>query len=45
MVQNPFQMGYLGLQAAVDVLAKKTVQKNVDTGVMVVTKANMDKVK
>jgi ribose transport system substrate-binding protein len=45
MVQNPYQMGYLGLQAAVDILNKKTVPKKVDTGVMVVTKANMDKVK
>lgn len=45
MVQNPYQMGYLGLQAAVDVLAGKTVQKNVDTGVTVVTKANMATVK
>jgi len=45
MVQNPYQMGYLGLQAAVDVLAGKTVQKNVDTGVTVVTKDNMATVK
>jgi len=45
MVQNPYQMGYLGLQAAVDVLAGKKVQKNVDTGVTVVTKANMATVK
>lgn len=46
MVQNPYQMGYLGVQAAVDLVNGKGVaSKNVDTGVTVVTKANMDSVK
>ncbi|MDR0474503.1 MAG: ABC transporter substrate-binding protein [Treponema sp.] len=45
MVQNPYQMGYMGVQAAVDLVNGKGVAKNVDTGVTVVTKANMDTVK
>jgi ribose transport system substrate-binding protein len=45
MVQNPYQMGYLGVQAAVDLVSGKTVAKDADTGVTVVTKANADSVK
>lgn len=45
MVQNPYVMGYKGVQAAVDVLAKKPVEKLVDTGVTVAGKANMDSIK
>jgi ribose transport system substrate-binding protein len=46
MVQNPYQMGYLGVQAAVDLVTGKALaSKNVDTGVTVVTKANMNTVK
>jgi len=45
MVQNPYQMGYLGVQAAVDLVTGKSVTKDVDTGVMVVTKENMATVK
>jgi len=40
MVQNPFIMGYKGLQAGVDAYNKKPIEKNVDTGVTVATKAN-----
>ncbi|MDR1904357.1 MAG: ABC transporter substrate-binding protein [Treponema sp.] len=40
MVQNPFVMGYEGLQVGVDVYNKKTVNKQTDTGVTVATKAN-----
>jgi ribose transport system substrate-binding protein len=40
MVQNPFVMGYEGLQAGVDAYNKKPVQKQVDTGVTVANKAN-----
>jgi ribose transport system substrate-binding protein len=40
MVQNPFIMGYEGLQAGVDVYNKKAVKKQTDTGVTVATKAN-----
>jgi len=46
MVQNPYQMGYLGVQAAVDLVTGKGIaNKNIDTGVTVVTKANMNTVK
>jgi len=45
MVQNPYQMGYLGVQAAVDLINGKSVTKEIDTGVTVVTKANMNSVK
>jgi ribose transport system substrate-binding protein len=45
MVQNPYQMGYLGVQAAVDLVSGKTVNKDIDTGVTVATKANSDTIK
>jgi ribose transport system substrate-binding protein len=45
MVQNPYQMGYLGVQAAVDLVSGKPVTKDVDTGVTVATKANADSIK
>jgi ribose transport system substrate-binding protein len=44
MVQNPYQMGYLGVQAAVDLVSGKTVTKDVDTGVIVATSANADSI-
>jgi ribose transport system substrate-binding protein len=45
MVQNPYQMGYLGVQAAVDLVSGKTVAKDVDTGVTVATQANANSIK
>jgi ribose transport system substrate-binding protein len=45
MVQNPYQMGYLGVQAAVDLVSGKTVTKDVDTGVTVATQANANSIK
>ncbi|MDR2052506.1 MAG: ABC transporter substrate-binding protein [Treponema sp.] len=45
MVQNPYEMGYQGLQAGVDLLAGKQVQRNVDTGVTVAGKANLNSIK
>jgi ribose transport system substrate-binding protein len=45
MVQNPYQMGYLGVQAAVDAYNGKPVQKAVDTGVTVATIENKDSIK
>ena len=42
VVQNPFQMGYRGVKAAIDHLNGKTVPKRIDTGVTVVTLANFD---
>jgi ribose transport system substrate-binding protein len=41
IVQNPFQMGYQGVQAALKVKRGEPVEKRIDTGVAVVTKANM----
>lgn len=40
--QDPFQMGYLGVKAAVDVVEGKPVEKRVDTGVTMVTPENLD---
>jgi len=42
VVQNPFNMGYLGVRTMVDSLLGKTVEKRIDTGVMLVTKENME---
>ena len=41
VVQNPFNMGYLGVRTMVDSLLGKPVQPKIDTGVMLVTKENM----
>ena len=41
VVQNPFNMGYLGVKTMVDNLLGRTVDKKIDTGVMLVTKDNM----
>jgi len=42
VVQNPMKMGYLGVQTAVDHLRGKSVERLVDTGVVLVTKENMN---
>jgi ribose transport system substrate-binding protein len=41
VVQNPFNMGYLGVKTIVDNLLGRKVEKKIDTGVMLVTKDNM----
>src|SRR4030095_2149916 len=41
VVQNPFTMGYLEVRTMVENLLRKTVNKKIDTGVMLVTKDNM----
>ena len=41
VVQNPFNMGYLGVRTMVDNLLGKPVSKQIDTGVMLVTKENL----
>lgn len=41
VVQNPFNMGYLGVKTMVDSLLGRPVNKKIDTGVMLVTKENM----
>jgi ribose transport system substrate-binding protein len=43
IVQNPFNMGYLGVKTMVEHLNGKTVPKRIDTGVIVVTRENLDK--
>jgi ribose transport system substrate-binding protein len=45
MVQNPYQMGYLGVQAAVDLVQGRSVTRLVDTGVTVATKDNLTTIK
>lgn len=42
-VQGSFQMGELGIQTVLKVMNKEKVDKFVDTGVVVVTKDNIDK--
>lgn len=42
VVQNPINMGYLGLKTAVDAVNGKTPPRSVDTGVTLVTKDNMN---
>ncbi|WP_210530456.1 ABC transporter substrate-binding protein [Rubellimicrobium arenae] len=41
-VQGSFQMGQLGVQAVLDLLAGKSVEPMIDTGVVMVTKDNIE---
>lgn len=41
VVQNPRKMGYLGVKHMVEHLNKKSVEKRVDTGAVLITKDNM----
>jgi ribose transport system substrate-binding protein len=43
VVQNPFNMGYLGVKSMVEQLRGKTIEKRIDTGVTMVTADNMNK--
>lgn len=43
VAQNPFNMGYLGVKAAVDYLNGKEVPNRIDTGTELVTIENVDK--
>lgn len=43
VLQDPYKMGYEGVKAIVDSRAGKKVPTRIDTGVTLVTKANMDK--
>ncbi|MEO0070251.1 MAG: ABC transporter substrate-binding protein [candidate division WOR-3 bacterium] len=45
IVQNPFRMGYEGVKIAVKAIKGKKIPRRVDTGVTVVTKANMNQPK
>ena len=41
VVQNPRNMGYLGVKTLVDSIRGKKVEKKIDTGATLVTKANI----
>lgn len=43
VVQNPFNMGYLGVRSMVEQLRGKTIERRIDTGVTLVTPDNMNK--
>ena len=45
VVQDPYRMGYEGVQYVVDAINKKTLPAYTDTGVAVITKATMDEPK
>ena len=42
VVQNPFNMGYLGVRTMVENLQGKTVEKRIDTGVTMITADNLE---
>jgi ribose transport system substrate-binding protein len=42
VVQNPFNMGYLGVKTMVNHLLGRPVEKRVDTGVLMITPDNLD---
>jgi len=42
VLQSPFNMGYLGVKTMVDQLLGKSVEKRIDTGVVLVTPDNLD---
>jgi ribose transport system substrate-binding protein len=42
VVQNPFNIGYLAVRTMADKLAGKPIEKRIDTGAKLVTKANMN---
>jgi ribose transport system substrate-binding protein len=42
VVQNPFNMGYLGVRTMMENLQGKTVEKRIDTGVTMITPDNLD---
>jgi ribose transport system substrate-binding protein len=44
-VQNPFNMGYLGVQTAVFAIRNEPVEKRIDTGVVMITPENVDEPK
>jgi len=42
VVQDPFKMGYLGVKTMVEHLQGKSVEKRIDTGVVMITPDNLD---
>ena len=43
VVQNPFNMGFIGVKTIIQVLKKEPVEKRIDTGVSFITLENLDK--
>lgn len=41
VMQNPFKMGYMGMEVAVKILNGEKVLKNIDSGCQLITKENM----
>ena len=41
LVQNPYNMGYVGIKYAIDILHGESVNERLDTGVTLVTKDNI----
>jgi ribose transport system substrate-binding protein len=41
-VQNPFQMGYLGVKTAVNIIRKQSFDKRIDTGIKMITSENLE---
>jgi ribose transport system substrate-binding protein len=41
VVQRPFNMGYLGIKVALDLIRGKTVEPFIDTGSQVINRQNM----
>ncbi len=41
-VQSPYNMGYLGVKAAMDAMEGKKLEKDIDTGIVFVTSGNID---
>lgn len=42
VVQDPVKMGYLGVMTMIEHLHGKPIEKRIDTGVVLVTKENME---
>ena len=42
VLQNPLKMGYLAMKTLASVIKGEKVEKRIDTGAQVITKANMD---
>lgn len=42
VVQNPFKMGYEGVKMAMEAVQGRQIERNVDTGAVIVTKENMN---
>jgi len=42
IVQNPYQMGYLGVKTAIDILHDNPFEREIDTGVIIATTENAD---